>query len=219
MLSCPATLYNSHLAPIVGPVFEHIKYRLDHSWAHILNAASISVPDAGKALTTTNCNSAAVHAARGGEDWFASYYMRSGIFVGELDSVTAEAAVEKYRVEITRTFCDMLQAVLALKGDWALVLANLAKEEQASRQRPGGRQIRTGPRNRIGNPPLPGQVNADGSPRNEKVIALEARKLLRINGICHFLFLENEGVAGSLSVSIIQVRTLYITALVRERLL
>lgn len=119
MLSCPATLYASHLAPILGPVVAHMKHRLKHSWAPIIDPAAVaSIPDLGKALTSTTCSAAAALAARGGDEWYASFYARSGIFVGDLDSVTAEAAVEKYRAELSRTFSDMLQAVLALKGDW-----------------------------------------------------------------------------------------------------
>lgn len=119
MLSCPATLYASHLAPILGPVVAHMKHRLKHSWAPIIDPTAMApIPDLGKALTSTTCSAAAALAARGGDEWYASFYARSGIFVGDLDSVTAEAAVEKYRAELSRTFSDMLQAVLALKGDW-----------------------------------------------------------------------------------------------------
>ena len=119
MLSCPAPLYISHLAPILGPIIAHMKHRLELTWAPIINPASVSsMPDLGKALTTSTCNAAAALASRAGEDWYASYYARSGIFVGDLDSVTAESVVEKYRIELTRTYSDMLQAVLALKGDW-----------------------------------------------------------------------------------------------------
>jgi len=119
MLSCPATLYASHLAPILGPVAEHVKQRMQLTWAPITNPASMpSIPELGKALTSSSFNAATMLASRGGEEWYASYYARSGIFVGDLDSVTAESVVEKYRIEITRTYGDMLQAVLALKGDW-----------------------------------------------------------------------------------------------------
>lgn len=45
--------------------------------------------------------------------------------------VTAEAmSNEKATVDITRTFSDMIQTVLALKGSWALVLANKAKDQR-----------------------------------------------------------------------------------------
>ena len=119
MLSCPTTLYASHLAPILTPVAEHMKRRMQLTWAPIINPTSLpSIPDLGKALTSGSCSAAVVLASQGGENWYASYLARSGIFVGDLDSVTAESVVEKYRIELTRTYCDMLQAVLALKGDW-----------------------------------------------------------------------------------------------------
>jgi hypothetical protein len=76
------------------------------------------VLDLGKALTSNTCSGAAALAAYGGDNWYTSFYARSGIFVGDLDFVTAEAAVEKYRAELSRTFSDVIQAALALKGDW-----------------------------------------------------------------------------------------------------
>ena len=119
MLSCPATLYASHLAPILSPIIDHMQHRLEQSWAFIINPSSVaSFPDVGKALTSATCGAGATLAARGGDDWFTLYYARSGLFVGDLDAVTAEAAVEKYRTELSRTYSDMLQATLALKGDW-----------------------------------------------------------------------------------------------------
>ena len=115
MLTCPSTLYSSHLAPILGPVLEHIQYRLEKSWDPIVNPASqIST----KPLFTSDCNSAASLAASGGDTWYSSYYARGGLFVGDLDTVTAEAAVDKARVEFTRCYIDMLQTAFALKGDW-----------------------------------------------------------------------------------------------------
>jgi hypothetical protein len=111
------------MEPLLRPVLEHLLYRLDRTWSPILRSSipssqDRSVLDKSKALTSTFCDAAAAVAARGGEEWFAGYYARSGLFVGDLDSVTAEAAVEKYRVELTRTFSDVFQSVLALKGDW-----------------------------------------------------------------------------------------------------
>jgi hypothetical protein len=49
--------------------------------------------------------------------------------------------------------------VLALKGSWALVLANKAKEEQAVRRNDPSK-LTTGPRNQISQGD--GPVNADG---------------------------------------------------------
>lgn len=44
------------------------------------------------------------------ESWLLSYYARAGLFVGDLDGVTGEAAVEKARVELSRTFADIIQS-------------------------------------------------------------------------------------------------------------
>jgi hypothetical protein len=120
-----------------------------------------------------------------------------------LDNETAEAAVEKYRVEFTRTWSDMVQSALALKGDWALVLANMAKEDDPKKKSGDGPQSSKGIPNRfiVGDG---GKVNADGTPRNANHAALDARKLKRINALNHFLFLENETVAGYLTLTIIQ---------------
>jgi hypothetical protein len=60
-----------------------------------------------------------------------------------------------------------------------------------------------GPRNRFSE----GQVNADGTPKSINQAAIDARKLRRISAMCHFLFLENEQVAGSLTVTAIQCLT------------
>ena len=51
-------------------------------------------------------------AMRGGNDWKYKYYASGGIFAGYCDAVTSEALIEKYRVDITRSFSDMLQVVL-----------------------------------------------------------------------------------------------------------
>ena len=198
MLGCPHTLYMTHLAPIVGPVFEHIQYRLDKTWAPFLGP--VVTPDLCKPMFSADCESVAALASRGGEDWFSSYYARAGLFVGDLDAVTAEAAVEKSRVEISRTFSDLLQTALALKGDWALVLANQSKEEQANRRNESSK-LSQGPRTRV---KTEGHVNADGTPKGENQAAIDARKLQRISAMCHFLFLEHEQIAGSLTLSVIQ---------------
>lgn len=70
------------------------------------------------ALTTSTCDGAARLASAGGEAWFSSYYARSGLFVGDLDTITAESTVEKARTDLTRCFADTMQVALALKGDW-----------------------------------------------------------------------------------------------------
>eukprot|EP00980_Cylindrotheca_fusiformis_P027874 scaffold22560_cov135-Cylindrotheca_fusiformis.AAC.85 len=198
MLTCPRTLYMTHLAPILAPVFEHMKFRLEKTWLPILQVTATSA-QLCRPLVTNDCEAAASLASQGGEDWFASYYARSGLFVGDVDGVTAEAAVEKGRVELTRTFSDVVQSALALKGDWALTLANLSKEEQANKRSDNGKTAK-GPPNRF----TEGQINADGTPKSCNQAAIDARKLARISAMCHFLFLEHEQIAGYLTLAIIQ---------------
>mmetsp|Transcript_17763 Transcript_17763/g.35734 ORF Transcript_17763/g.35734 Transcript_17763/m.35734 type:complete len:133 (-) Transcript_17763:2766-3164(-) len=115
LLACPVTLYQSHLSPILEPVFEHVVLRLQMSWKPVLDSSDSS---SLKALTTPECDAAALVAASGGEQWYSSYYARGGQFVGDMQGVGIEAAVEKVRVELSRTFSDVLQSALALKGDW-----------------------------------------------------------------------------------------------------
>jgi hypothetical protein len=201
LVSCPSTLYASHLGPLVCPIFEHMQYRLDKSWMPVVGTNG-SMAEATRALTTSDCEKAALLASRGNEEWFSYYYAHSGLFVGDLDSVTAEAAVEKHRVEIGRTFSDVLQAALALKGDWALVLANQSKEEQAAKRNDSS-QLMKGPANSIVHDEGC-QLNADGTRKTENQAAIDARKMLRINALCHFLLLENERIAGSLTMTVIQ---------------
>ena len=200
-MSCPPPLYPTHLSPIIGPVLQHVQYRLEKSWQPILQTAgdgSRTLPQSCKPLFTTDCSSAAIIASRNDESWYASYYARSCLFVGSLDIETAEAAAEKYRVEITRTCSDVIQAALALKGEWALVLANLAKESECHQTNKKG-------------PPTSrlivadgGKVNADGTPRKSNQTAIDARKVKRIHALNHFMLLENETVAGFLTLIVIQ---------------
>lgn len=195
MLSCPPSLYPTHLAPLISPVFEHVRYRLEQTWDPVVQPTPNTVSI--KPLFSRDCENAAVLASNGGEAWYQSYYARSCLFVGDLDSETAEAAVEKYRVEFTRVFSDLVQSALALKGDWALVLANMVRDDDV---RKNGNSAR-GPPNRIASSD---SLNADGTPKKANQTAIDARKLRRINALNHFLFLENETVAGFLSLSIIQ---------------
>lgn len=207
MVSCPVTLYGTHLAPIVGPVFDHIRYRLEFTWSHIVGTPPGRTPlthatsDYTAALSSNNSSQAAELATKGGDLWFSWYYSHGGLFVGDLDRVTADSAVEKNRVDLSRVFSDVLQAALALKGDWALVLANRAKEEAAIKRNDPSKLL-AAPRNQVNKGDV--LVNADGSPKSELQASIDARKLLRINGLCHFLLLENEGIAGNLTMSVIQ---------------
>ena len=118
MLACPVTLYQTHLSPILEPVFEHAVYRLQMSWNPVLDSSNATNSTSPKALTSTGCDAAAIMAASGGEQWYTAYYTRGGLFVGDMEGVGVEAAVEKVRVELSRTFSDVLQSALALKGDW-----------------------------------------------------------------------------------------------------
>jgi exportin-5 len=196
-LCCPSTLYQSHVAPIATHFFEHMEYRLKLSWAPILSSTSSS--ESTKPLATSQCDFAADVALRGGEEWYQAYYSRAGAFVGDLDAVTGEAVVEKCRVDLSRSYSDMLQTSLALKGDWNLVLANLAREEQAIKRKDVS-LLNTRPHNKLKN--ATGPANADGSNRSKFYKAVEARKVLRIDKLCHFLLLENETIAGYLVLSI-----------------
>jgi len=113
----------------------------------------------------------------------------TGIFIGDAESVMGDEISEKVRVEMNRHFCDMLQTAFALKGDWALVLANQAKSEQS---------VRT--LSRDNDEPL---VNADGTPRTAVHLALDARKMLRIQIMCRYLLLDEIQVAEPLVLAII----------------
>mmetsp|Transcript_24924 Transcript_24924/g.38091 ORF Transcript_24924/g.38091 Transcript_24924/m.38091 type:complete len:1527 (-) Transcript_24924:34-4614(-) len=198
LLSCPATLYQSHVAPIAAPFFKHMEFRLKCTWAPILKVEGVS-PQSTRPLTTSDCERCVNDALNGGDAWFVPYYARGGIFVGDLDSVTSEAVVEKARVEVSRSFADMLQSALALKGDWALVLANIAREEQAAKRNDSS-ILRTAPSTK--GKGSKGPLNADGTKRSKLHVAIEARKLQRIHKLCHFLMLENETIAGYLVLSV-----------------
>jgi hypothetical protein len=67
------------------------------------------------------CCEAAELAKRGGQNWIRSYYARGGVYVGDADSIIGDAVVEKIRVELSRSFSNIIQSALALKGDWALI--------------------------------------------------------------------------------------------------
>ena len=115
--------------------------------------------------------------------------------------MTGEAVLEKVRVELGRSFSDMIQVAMALKGDWALVLANQAKEDQALKKTDSSK-LKTGPNTKVNNSSM--FVNADGTSRNKSHIALEARKNLRINALCQFLLLGNDRISLFLIIIIIQ---------------
>ena len=56
----------------------------------------------------------------------SSFSYPFGLFVGDLDTVIAEAAVENFRVKVNRCFSDMFQSALAL--------ASQVKEDQTVKQ-------------------------------------------------------------------------------------
>ena len=200
MICTPATLYKSHLAMILGPMFDHIRYRLELSWGPVVSGEqSSAISTKGKtALSSSETQSAAQLALNKGENWYHWYYSHSGLFVGDLDSITAEAAVEKYRVDVTRAVLDALQVALGLKGDWSLVLANKARAEQPPAKKDDSKFLNA---NRLVPPKV--EMNADGTPKSEYSQAADARKLGRINGLCHFLLLEDERIAGNLVTTIV----------------
>jgi exportin-5 len=195
LVCCPATLYTTHLAPIIGTVMEHIRYRLELTWSPVV--ASNGASNSTQALTSSNATAAAGLAARGGDEWFKWYYAHAGLFVGDLDAVTAEAAVEKHRVDLSRAFSDMLQTALALKGPWALVLANIAKEEQAAK---GGDSLS----GLASQSSTSADLNANGNVKTPGQSHVQARKLGRIHGICNFLLLENPTIAWNMISTVIQ---------------
>lgn len=201
LLCCPSTLYVTHLAPILGPIVEHMRYRLDKTWLPVLDDTTSDSTPMTKALTSQDCLQAAGLASQGGEAWFSWYYAHAGLFVGDTDDVLAEAAVEKYRVELGRTYSDVLQTALALKGDWALVLANQAKEDHAVK-RNDPTILMAGPSGRINDDGVP--VNADGTVKSPDQVRSDARKLLRINKLCHFLLLESEVIAFNVTLTVVQ---------------
>jgi len=96
----------------------------------------------------------------------------------------------------------MLQTALALKGEWALVLANQSKEDQAVKRNDASR-LTTGPSTKT-KPTDGGPVNADGTPRSKYHLAIEARKTLRIRELCRFLLLGDESIAGFLVLAVFQ---------------
>ena len=95
----------------------------------------------------------------------------------------------------------MIQTVLALKGGWALVLANKAKEKQAARKNDPTKLFSV-PKSQIS--VISGPNNADGTKRTLLQVHLDARKMLRIDKLCRFLLLKNEQIAGYLVLTMIQ---------------
>lgn len=81
------------------------------------------------------------------------------------------------------------------------MLATQAKEEQALKRKDSSRLV-SGPKSRIND--KKGNVNADGTPKLQNQAAIDARKKLRINKLCHFIFLEDEAIAGFTTLLVTQ---------------
>ena len=71
-----------------------------------------------------------------------------------------------------------LVQVLALKGIWALVLANKAKDETDRKN--VASKLLSGPKSRVPNE-SGGPVNADGTQRTLVQLHLDARKMVRLD--------------------------------------
>jgi len=196
IITCPSPLYHSHVAPLLCPLFDHLNMRITSSWAPLVgNSPTKHIM---KALTSEKCVSFARASTNISDEWFHAYYARGGLFVGDLDPVTSEAMTEKVRLEVTRVFADMLMSAFALKGEWALVLANICKEEQALKKNdlsllnsvPGTQVCNDGET----------RVNADGTERIRNQTDVEFRQLARIKAMLKFLLLENETIAGPIVI-------------------
>jgi len=79
LLSCPSSLYQSHLTPILVPFFTHIQYRLQITWAPVFEQSPNM--DRMKPLTTRNCHHAANVASSGEIPWVMEYYPRGGKYL------------------------------------------------------------------------------------------------------------------------------------------
>ena len=154
LLTCPASLYASHLAPILLPILETMRIRLAMSWTTDDKASS----SPSSALRTNSLDNVTQIFQQEENTFLQWYYGHGGLFVGDLDEARSETVTEKTKIEITRTYCDVLQDALALKGDWALTLANLAKEEaRETDTRFASGKERSDPVNANGTPKLPQQ--------------------------------------------------------------
>lgn len=186
LLTCPASLYASHLAPILLPVLDSMRVRLAISWSTDEDASCRPA----SAFRTNDLHLVEQVFNQEESVFMKWYYSHGGLFVGDLDEARSETVTEKTKIEITRSYADILQDALALKGDWALTLANYAKEESAA----------TG--NRFGTSTSK-PVNADGTPKLGHQDAIDARKLLRINYLARFLFVDNFQIASILAETFI----------------
>eukprot|EP00587_Corethron_hystrix_P001604 CAMPEP_0113303620 /NCGR_PEP_ID=MMETSP0010_2-20120614/3961_1 /TAXON_ID=216773 ORGANISM="Corethron hystrix, Strain 308" /NCGR_SAMPLE_ID=MMETSP0010_2 /ASSEMBLY_ACC=CAM_ASM_000155 /LENGTH=1151 /DNA_ID=CAMNT_0000157649 /DNA_START=890 /DNA_END=4346 /DNA_ORIENTATION=- /assembly_acc=CAM_ASM_000155 len=203
LLHCPSPLYHSHVAPIITPTLEHLYRRISSSWAPLLISSgpeAVLAKQTVKALSSQNCVLFARSSTNVTDDWFDAYYARGGLFVGDLDSITSEAMVEKVRLDLTRVLADMLMSSFALKGEWALVLANIYKEEQARKQNEPS-LLNSAPNMSLNTSDV--RVNADGTERNHNQNDYEIRQLSRIKAMGNFLLQEDEKIAGPIVLFVI----------------
>jgi hypothetical protein len=182
----PSSLYSTYLTPILGAILNHASWRLTCTWK-VINGKPGSAPPSSATSTAaaTDCSS-----GQGSDTWYETYYSYCGLFVGDLDETDSEAITEKIRTELSHCWADMIQGALALKGDWALALANIAKEKDLkhkghSKAVPGGYVTTTQ------------KTNADGTIRTAEHEVLEQLKTTRIDAMSRYLLFEPK-VAGPL---------------------
>jgi hypothetical protein len=182
----PASLYSTYLTSILGTIFNHASWRLACTWK-VINGKPGSVPPSS---TTSKAAATDCSSGQGSDTWYETYYAYCGLFVGDLDENDSEAITEKTRTELSHCWADMVQSALALKGDWALTLANIAKERDLkhkghSKAVPGG-YVTTKQK-----------TNADGTIRTAEHEVAEQLKSARIDAMSRYLLFE-PNVAGPL---------------------
>ena len=120
----PVNLYHSYLTPILYPILNHAKWRIASSWKVNQDGRIGSVAPA-----SAMSKEASADCVNGGgtDAWYESYYAYCGLFIGDLGETDGETLVEKVRNGLTQAWSDCLLTAFALKGDWALVLANVSK--------------------------------------------------------------------------------------------
>jgi len=186
LLHCPSQLYATHLTPILAPILAHLQHRLAASWT-VFPGGKVGTP----AVDNNTVQSAASECSStaGSDAWFNKFYSYSGLFVGDLDSMDSEALVDKTRIDLTHTWADCVMAALALRGEWALTLANIAKEFDTAKR--GGNAKPVVNSKHIAN----ANVNADGTVRDGNSAISEARNVVRIDALASYL-LTTDAVAG-----------------------
>ncbi|GMH73757.1 hypothetical protein TrST_g13794 [Triparma strigata] len=199
--STPYTLYGSYLTPILTPILSHLQWRLDATWK--VNADG-RVGAMAPSSSTSDAAAVDCSSGNGTDQWFETYYSYCGLFCGDMPTMDNEAAVEKIRTELTHAWCDTLQSALALKGEWALTLANIAKENDTRKKNNNVMNSKVAPG--IGYTKTSMKTNADGTVRTPDHVHSEALLLLRIDAMSHYLTQE-ESVAGPVVMTVINCLT------------